>query len=146
MLGYRFEHEGKVVVYETDSEPKYNVLQGHRDAMLDAIVEEFNLDVKNLALNADALIYDSQYTPEEYSPEDFGIIATSKRGWGHSTYEYAVEVAKHGNVKHLLLYHHDPAHTDEFIEEICHRAQEYAKKVGYEGQITAAYEGLEFEL
>lgn len=146
VLGYRLEHEGKVVVYETDSEPKYNELQGHRDPMLDAIVEEFNLEVKNLAVNADVLIYDSQYTPEEYSPEDFGIIAPSKRGWGHSTYEYAVEVAKHGNAKHLLLYHHDPAHTDEFIEEICHRAQEYAKKVGYEGQITAAYEGLEFEL
>ncbi len=146
VLGYRVEHDGKVFVYETDSEPKYNLLEGHRDAMLDAIVEEFNLEVKNLTMNADVFVCDSQYTPQEFSPEDFGIIAPSKRGWGHSTYEYAVDIAKHGNVKHLCLYHHDPAHTDEFIEEIAHRAREYAGKVGYEGDISAAYEGMELEI
>jgi phosphoribosyl 1,2-cyclic phosphodiesterase len=88
--GYRFEEEGKVLVYVTDVE--------HIDGIDPRVV--------TLAENADLLIHDAQYTPEELK---------EKKGWGHSSWEQAVEVAERARVKRLALFHHDPEHTDKFL-------------------------------
>jgi len=64
-------------------------------------------NVVDLAMNADLLIHDGQYTPEEYK---------KFKGWGHSSFEHAVEVAIKANVKKLIITHHDPDHSDDFLD------------------------------
>ena len=91
--GYRFEDGGKTLVYCTDVE--------HGD--------KIDPDTVHLARNADLLIHDAQYTPEELK---------EKRGWGHSSWEQAIEVAERARVKKLALFHHDPEHTDTFLFRI----------------------------
>ncbi len=88
--GYRFEYGGKSLVYCTDVEHG----------------EEINSDIVRLAAGADLLIHDAQYTPEELP---------SRKGWGHSSWLQAVEVAQRAQVKSLALFHHDPAHDDAFL-------------------------------
>jgi phosphoribosyl 1,2-cyclic phosphodiesterase len=96
---YRLESQGKVLVYCTDIE--------HGDEIDPNIVE--------LARDADLLIHEAQYTPEELK---------SKRGWGHSSWEQAIAVARRAGVKRLALTHHDPDHDDAFlrgVERECRR-------------------------
>jgi phosphoribosyl 1,2-cyclic phosphodiesterase len=96
---YRIEGEGKIFVYCTDVE--------HVDGIDPNIVA--------LSRDADLLIHDAQFTPEELK---------MKKGWGHSSWEQAVEVAEQAGVKRLALFHHDPEHTDSFLfrmEEECQR-------------------------
>lgn len=72
--------------------------------------------IVEFAKDADLLIHDGQYTSEEYK---------AHKGWGHSTWEQAVEVAQLANVKKLVITHHDPDHDDSFldmIEENCKAA------------------------
>jgi phosphoribosyl 1,2-cyclic phosphodiesterase len=98
-LGYRMESEGAVIVYASDLE------HGHGE--LDSTLREF-------AQNADILIYDAQYTPEEYEQH---------KGWGHSTWLEATRVAKDAKAKQLILFHHDPAHTDQMFFEVVQQAR-----------------------
>jgi ribonuclease BN (tRNA processing enzyme) len=81
-----------------------------------------------LAKNSDFLIVDAQYTPEEL-PEH--------RGWGHSSWKQAVETGIKAGVKRIALYHHDPYHEDEDVEDII----ETARKL--HPDVIAAREGLE---
>lgn len=99
-IGYRIENEGAVIVYATDLE------HGHEE--LDRVLREFSE-------GADLLIYDAQYTPEEYE---------KYRGWGHSTWLEATQVASDAGVGRLILFHHDPSHGSKKIREIVHQAQE----------------------
>jgi phosphoribosyl 1,2-cyclic phosphodiesterase len=91
--GYRIEEGEKTLVYCTDVE--------HKNGIDPNVVE--------LSRNADLLIHDAQYTPEELK---------KKRGWGHSSWEQAIEVAKQARVKQLALFHHDPEHNDTFLSNI----------------------------
>ncbi|MEM6261091.1 MAG: MBL fold metallo-hydrolase [Bacteroidota bacterium] len=97
--GYRMENEGKVLVYVTDVE--------HGDSLDTAVID--------LAEGADLLIHDAQYTTEELK---------ERRGWGHSSWQQAVEVARLAGVRQLALTHHDPDHTDEFLLHIEKQCQE----------------------
>jgi phosphoribosyl 1,2-cyclic phosphodiesterase len=120
---YRVEHGGKAVVYATDTEhakdgPDPNVLK--------------------IARGADVLIYDAQYTPEEYDGK--AGRGGPKVGWGHSTFTAAIDVAKAGKVKKLVLFHHDPLQSDAEV-----RAKEKRAKELFPDSI-AAYEGLSFEV
>jgi ribonuclease BN (tRNA processing enzyme) len=119
---YRVDHGGKSMVYATDTEHY-------------AVVDPKLLE---LSRNTDVLIYDSQYTPEEYA----GTAGTggSKVGWGHSTFEEASKLAKGANAKHLLLFHHDPMQPDAAVREKEKRARALFPHT------TAAYEGLVIEL
>ncbi|MDP3275751.1 MAG: MBL fold metallo-hydrolase [Deltaproteobacteria bacterium] len=120
VYAYRIEHKGRVVVYATDTEHYACV------------------DKRLLALckDADVLIYDTQYLPEEYS----GERGMSRVGWGHSTYEAAAILAQAANVKDLVLFHHDPDRTDDQVAAIEARAKTvFARSV-------AAHEGMEIEL
>ncbi|MEO8712125.1 MAG: MBL fold metallo-hydrolase [Parafilimonas sp.] len=91
--GFRVEDEAVTFAFCTDVE--------HINGIDENIV--------NLAKDADLLIHDGQYTPEEYP---------KFKGWGHSSYEHAVEVAIRANVKRLIITHHDPDHNDEFLDEM----------------------------
>ena len=65
--------------------------------------------------NADLLIHDGQYTEEEYK---------KFKGWGHSTWKQAIDVAIRANVKKLIITHHDPDHDDDFLD----RMEEMSKR------------------
>ena len=97
--GYRITEEGKTLVYCTDVE--------HGDDIDPAVVE--------LARDADLLIHDGQYTPDELG---------EKKGWGHSSWAQAVEVAERAGVKRLAIFHHDPEHSDEMLLEIEKQSRE----------------------
>jgi len=116
-LGFRLESKGRVLVYATDNEPG--------DKTCDRRLRE-------LAEGADVLIYDAQYTPLEY--------ANFKKGWGHSTWREAVNVAQDAGVDHLILFHHDPDHNDNFIDSIVHETSRYFPNV------LAAAEGMELDI
>jgi phosphoribosyl 1,2-cyclic phosphodiesterase len=99
-LGYRIEHGGRSVCFATDTE--------HPD---DGSVDEALLD---LARDVDVLIYDAQFTVDEYE----GRLGPPRRGWGHSTYVAAAKVAHATGAKALMLTHHDPSHDDGMVEAI----------------------------
>jgi len=91
---YRLQDiEGKVVVCCTDIE--------HGERIDPRIVA--------LARDADVLIHEGQYTPEELP---------RYRGWGHSSWAQAVEVAEQAKVKRLIITHHDPDHNDAFLRDV----------------------------
>lgn len=103
-LGYRIEAGGKSFCFATDVE--------HRaDGIDDAILE--------LARDVDLLVYDAQYTVPEYE----GVGGPSRKGWGHSTYVAATEIARASGAKALGLIHHDPTHGDAVVEAIEHEAR-----------------------
>jgi phosphoribosyl 1,2-cyclic phosphodiesterase len=116
-LGFRLETKDGILVYATDNEPG--------DI-------HFDKNVRKLAEGADILIYDAQYLPEEY--------AARRRGWGHSHWREAVNVVMESGAKELILYHHDPEHTDAIVDKVVTDARNYYPKV------RAAAEGMEIEL
>ena len=111
VYGYRLEHAGQSIVYATDTE---------HFACVDPTL-------RKLASGADILIYDSQYTPEEYP---------TKVGWGHSTWQAGVELARAAAIPQLVMFHHDPMRTDAQLA-----AMEAAAQAALPGTV-AAREGL----
>ena len=116
-LGFRIETQDGVLVYATDNEP------GDAD---------FDKGVRKLAEGADILIYDAQYLPEEY--------AARRRGWGHSHWREAVNLVMESGAKELILYHHDPQHTDAVVDKVVENARSYYPEV------RAAAEGMEISI
>jgi len=112
VYGFRLEHAGQSIVYATDTE---------HFACVDPTL-------KKLASGADILIYDSQYTPDEYP---------TRVGWGHSTWQAGVELARAAGVPQLVLFHHDPGRTDAQLA-----ALEADARAALPGTI-AAREGLQ---
>src|ERR1700677_3775820 len=94
----------------------------------------FRMETKDgiLVYATDILIYDAQYLPEEYQAR--------RRGWGHSHWREAVNVVMESGAKELILFHHDPEHTDAIIDKVVHEARNYYPKV------RAAAEGMEIKL
>jgi phosphoribosyl 1,2-cyclic phosphodiesterase len=111
VYGYRLDCGDQSIVYATDTE---------HFACVDPTL-------KKLAAGADILIYDAQYTPEEYP---------SKVGWGHSTWEAGAELARAAGVPQLVLFHHDPMRTDAQLDVL-----EAAARAALPGTV-AAREGL----
>ena len=102
---YRLSFEGKKIVYATDVEL-------NRIFHLDESSEENKVlaqDYLNFIYNADLLIADGQYTEEEYP---------SKVGWGHSSIPILLDIAYQAQVKQLAIFHHDPQHSDKFLDEL----------------------------
>ncbi|NJK91153.1 MAG: MBL fold metallo-hydrolase [Blastochloris sp.] len=92
-----------------------------------------------LAKDADVLLYDGQYTPEEYE----GINGMDHKGWGHSTYEWGLKEAQAAGVKLLLLHHHDPLHDDDKVAEIEAAARALAQGTGIEVEAGAQMREIE---
>jgi phosphoribosyl 1,2-cyclic phosphodiesterase len=114
--GYRIEAGGKVITHPSDLE--------HGSDKFDGILREY-------ARGSDVLIYDAQFTPQEYP---------SHKGWGHSTWLEATRVAQECDVKRLILFHHDPGHDDSTMINIVSEAAQH-----FPG-IKAAQEGMEIIL
>jgi phosphoribosyl 1,2-cyclic phosphodiesterase/CheY-like chemotaxis protein len=135
-IGYRVETDGVSVVYLSDHEP-YSESLWRADAppgMLDSILHPGDRRHAEFMRGADLVIHDSQYTPAEYP---------AKKNWGHSTYEYAVELAAAAGVRHLALIHHDPLHDDAKILEIEQQAISLAEQRPTRPHVFCAYEGCD---
>lgn len=78
-------------------------------------------EIGSALAGADALLIDAQYTPEEYEGEK----GPCRRGWGHSTMIDAARVAFAAGVRRLFLFHHDPAHNDDMVENMAEEARAY---------------------
>ncbi len=143
-LGYRFEHEGRVFCTCYDTEPFRNLFitdpdhPDYDEAMAiegEEVAKEQNLAIENFFKGADLVVYDAQYTEEEYK---------DRIGWGHTPIEYAIEAANRAGVKKLVLFHHDPDRTDEQIDAM---VEKYCQPGSFgDTEVYFAREGVEFTL
>jgi len=105
-VGYRVEVDGQSFCYITDTapfaKPDEGVCAGKAAPPAEQKIIEFMRD-------CDAVIYDTMYDRNEY---------LEKMTWGHSYPQYAVELCKQAEVKHLVLFHHAPDATDEAMDEL----------------------------
>jgi phosphoribosyl 1,2-cyclic phosphodiesterase len=115
-VGYRIMQNGKAISYCTDVEHG---------------ADWSDINIRILAKDADLFIVDSQYTPEELK---------AHAGWGHSSWEQAVQSGIHAGARRIALYHHDPYHEDPDLEQILNDARKLHPNV------IAAREGLEVTL
>jgi ribonuclease BN (tRNA processing enzyme) len=121
-VGYRVTIAGRTVTYISDHQAPLGL-----DSVSDSVLE--------LADGADVLIHDAQYTRPEFE---------EKAHWGHCTFDYAVTVAREAGAKTLALFHHDPSHGDDHLDEVLTEARSLAGSAGPE--VIAAYEGLRLSL
>jgi phosphoribosyl 1,2-cyclic phosphodiesterase len=141
-MAYRVEYEGKAVAYVTDTAPFRDILieqeyirqpprQGdpltpEDEAKLAAMRD----GVVRLCEGADLVIYDTQFTPEEY---------VQKPHWGHSCPEDAIEIARAAGAQNVVLFHHAPERTDDQIDALLAYHRERTDDLG----LVAASEGME---
>jgi len=119
-VGYRLEYQGKSFVYATDTE--------HFNCIDPSLLK--------IAKDADLIVYDCNFTDEEYS----GVNGFPHTGWGHSTLTQGIKLAREANVKKFIIFHHDPDHDDDFIDDLEKKAQKEFK------ESYAAFEGMEIVL
>ncbi len=116
---YKIQWHDKSVVYASDTE---SYVGG--DSRLIAF-----------STGTDLLIHDAQFTHEEYV-----AMPAPKQGWGHSTPDMAIAVARAAHAKRLALFHHNPLHEDAQIEEMGRKAQADFPNA------FVAYEGLSVDI
>ena len=133
-LGYRVTAGGGTLVYATDHEAHEGATW--RPGRAEGSFEEADLlhagDQRHAAFlrDADLVIHDSQYHAADFP---------AKAGWGHSTIEYAVDIARVARVQRLVLFHHDPNRDDAGVDALARAARRLAGDV----EVTAAAEGDE---
>jgi len=130
-LAYRIEADGVTLVYATDHEPHLARLA---DGGTPPHGGEDEKHGRFLA-DADLVIHDTQYTAEEYP---------RYRGWGHSTLEYVVDLARAGSVRRLAMFHHDPNRHDDALDQLVARARARAHADPID--VLAAAEGPVLEI
>jgi phosphoribosyl 1,2-cyclic phosphodiesterase len=127
-LGYRVECDGAVIAYLGDHQAP---LAGDGPPAGASSIQQAALE---LADGADLLVHDAQYTEAEFEV---------KAHWGHSTVGYAIEVARAAGARRLALFHHDPTHDDDMLDQMGRDAETAA---GGELEVVMAAEGLAIKL
>ena len=122
-VGYRIEDGDRTLAYLTDHEPALSV-------DLSTVDPEW-VSGFEVAHGADVLIHDCQYTEDEYP---------DRAGFGHSSTKHVADFARLAGAKRLLLFHHDPNHTDDELETLCRRVSEL-----WDGTVDLAREGEEID-
>ena len=125
-FGFRFREGKRTLVFITDNELTEDAQLGKRPKKYIEFCK-----------NADILIHDAQYTPEERE---------KRRGWGHSDYVAALNLALESRVKQFILFHHDPSRKDPEVVSFKNHCEELAKKKNVDIVIDAAREGSELTL
>jgi len=126
-LGYRVEANGAAAAFIPDHEPAIGI-------ELESLTSDW-ISGYPVAKGASVLLHDAQYTEDEYA---------HRIGWGHSSVGHAVSFAGLTDAHRLLLFHHDPEHTDEDLDAHCDRACELWQGDGDPPEL--AREGMELEL
>ena len=125
-VGFRVNENNKVFTYIPDHEPALGLNGLTKDtAWISGI---------DLAKGADLLMHDAQYTTLEYD---------MRKGWGHSSMKDSLQFAASAGVKHLLLGHHDPSHSDKNLEEMLSDLKLHNH---YSFEFELAREGMEITL
>ena len=126
-VGYRIEDEGKVLTYSSDHEPALGI-----DLRT---VEPDWISGYALAYGSDVLLHDAQYTEDEYP---------GRVGWGHSSIAHMVTFALITKTRRLIMFHHDPLHSDAQLEAMLVRAKELW---GQDADgVSLSYEGMEIDI
>ncbi len=126
-VGYRIQENGQSLAYIPDHEPALGVdLRG---------VEPEWISGHAVAQGADVLLHDAQYTEDEYR---------QRIGWGHSSVVHTVTFAEVSRVRQLVMFHHDPLHSDDQLEALLAQARGLWQGGG-SGPVLA-HEGMELEL
>ncbi len=143
-MGYRVTHGGKSLVYISDNEPFDRQVAQEVRNVESFIVEKYlnikgdpNQRIYEFVRDADVLIHDSTYTPEEY---------VNRVGWGHSHYLFTLKVAAEGNIRRLILFHHDPSHNDAKVDDILQKCRNEIAVRKYKFDCIAAAEGMQIEI
>ncbi|CAN5918265.1 MBL fold metallo-hydrolase [soil metagenome] len=147
-IAYRIDVDGASVVYCSDTAPMTDVLLGTQfvtalsidEPLTPAAAAELAImrrGVIDLALGADLLIYDTQFTKEEYR---------QRPHWGHSHPDDAIAIAREAGAKRLCLFHHAPLRTDDENDLILAQYQAVVAAQHDKFTLVSAYEGLEIEL
>ncbi len=147
-IAYRVEVDGASVAYCSDTAPMTDVLLGTKFVTQLSIDEPLTPDmaeelavmrrgVIELARDADLLIYDTQFTKEEYR---------QRPHWGHSHPDDAIAVAREANVKRLCLFHHAPLRSDDDNDRILAQYRSVVTAQGDRFELVSAFEGLEIAL
>ncbi len=126
-LGYRVEEDGKVFSYISDHEPALGV-------DLSTASPEW-VSGYGLARGADVMFHDAQYTEDEYP---------HRVGWGHSSIAHTVAFGLLAKARRLVMFHHDPLHSDGQLEAMLIRAHELWGEEP--DDLILAYEGMELEI
>lgn len=125
-LGFRIKHNSKVLTYIPDHEPMVGSMELYSgDKWVSGLP---------LCQNADVLIHDTMYTTEEYQ---------TKIGWGHSSTQHVLQLARRANARKLFLFHHHPEHSDAFLEQMLHDLKQKNKGAF---DIYLAAQGKTYEL
>jgi phosphoribosyl 1,2-cyclic phosphodiesterase len=126
-VGYRVEEGGRAAVYLPDHEPGLGV---------DVALQPPDwLSGYELANRADVLLHDAQYGDDEYP----GHV-----GWGHSAIGHVVAFAQKASVDNLVLFHHDPGHTDDEMEALVDEARRLWGEGGH--CVCSAWDGMQIDL
>ena len=143
-MGYRIESAGRSLVYVSDHEPYGLALFGADPpadrigrGLRDGVVHVGDRRLIEWVSGADLVIQDTQYTPDEYP---------KKIGWGHGSADYVTDVALMAGVRRLALYHHDPLHDDDTIDQIVDYCRARVAEAGASLEVFAAAEGQELVL
>ncbi len=134
-LGYLITHRDKTIGYLTDNEFTSGSIKKPKSNHTSC--NDYNLKIIHAIQGADLVIFDAQYTPEEYQ---------NKKGWGHSQYKNVLNVAMAAEIKKCVLFHHDPSHTDADLDKIGIQCLKIIKRQGGSMDCIVAQEGLEIEL
>lgn len=124
--GFKFIQDNKVFVFLTDNEIRF----AHEGGLSREDYVEF-------CRGADLLFHDAQFTEEEY---------IKRKSWGHSTYLDAIQIGIEAGVKSLGLFHHDPDHDDDFIDNQVRIWQDYIKNSGSKMECFACADGMELNV
>ncbi|MDR0501987.1 MAG: MBL fold metallo-hydrolase [Treponema sp.] len=129
-LGYRFNYQGKSIATIYDHEP-YRDPENKKLKKGELSAEEKNEKITQFVKDADIIVHDAQYSAAEYM---------SRLGWGHTSYEHAIDIAVKANVKKLVFFHHDPEHSDKQLDQL---EKQYAGKTPV--KLAIAREGLKLK-
>ena len=134
-------HRGPTLGYSiSDGDVKLSYIPDHEPALggeLDDLEEDW-ISGFDLARDASLLIHDGQYSDAEY-PEHVG--------WGHSSISHALSFARRARAERTLLFHHDPLHSDDFLDELGRTVRErWAGLGGAPNAVELAFERAELEL
>lgn len=140
-IGYRMTVGSATLVYATDHEA-HSTPHWRSDRTGDALDPELLAhtgDQRHTAFltAADVVIHDAQYGGADYP---------TKAGWGHSTVEYAVDVALAARAKTLVLFHHDPDRDDGGVDDLVAVAASRVMASNRALRVVAATEGEELIL
>lgn len=138
-MGYRITCNGKSLFFTGDHEAFYNIYppEDARHAPYEQHMQQRQDEIDAAMRGVDALIVDCSYTREEYP---------AKQGWGHGTFDSALDMALRVGARALYCTHHEPTRGDDELEAVFAEVMaRFAPSLGGL-QVFLAYEGMEVDM